>query len=652
MDTVHEPEIAPILIIEDDVGLSTLIKDIVNDMGLSTLQAFNGSSAMDILQKQPIELMLLDFSLPDISGMQILDTIREEELYMPPFIVITGTGDEQLAVEMMKTGAYDYLTKDAHFLKSIPAVINFALREKDAQRKLEFAEKALHESEAYNKILFQESSIPMAVLDPVSLQFVDSNKAGANIFHIESPEQLLGKTMLDVSASTQQENKTSKEHFLTYIQQARNEDSVRFQWRCQYSDGSKWDAELLLVAIHYKNRELMQFSLQDITEKLAKEKNKTLSELQRRQSQKMEAIGVLTGGIAHEFNNLLAPIIGFSELLMIENPNDKRLSHINSAGHRAKDMVTQLLAYGQRSIATKKAVAVDDLIVNTMNFLKNTLAHNIDICWDIEYGLQSVLGVTNDLRQIIYNLSMNASNAMPDGGTITLTLKKAQDHKFISLTGGEHKGNYICLSIQDTGKGIKKSSMSRIFDPFFTTSEVGQGSGLGLSVVQGIVEQHDGYIRVDSIEGAGSTFHVYLPVIEDNAISQSKDNAPLHKRSENILLIDNEVYINNLIKSMLEPMGYTVLDFLDSEKALKEFSEHAEKYDLVITDYSIPRINGKDLTEWIRKIHSDIPIILTASYDNFSHGNAIDAWDMNALLMKPFEYTELRNTVINLFKEC
>jgi len=119
MDTVHEPEIAPILIIEDDVGLSTLIKDIVNDMGLSTLQAFNGSSAMDILQKQPIELMLLDFSLPDISGMQILDTIREEELYMPPFIVITGTGDEQLAVEMMKTGAYDYLTKDAHFLKSI-----------------------------------------------------------------------------------------------------------------------------------------------------------------------------------------------------------------------------------------------------------------------------------------------------------------------------------------------------------------------------------------------------------------------------------------------------------------------------------------------------------------------------------------------------
>jgi len=298
MDTVHEPEIAPILIIEDDVGLSTLIKDIVNDMGLSTLQAFNGSSAMDILQKQPIELMLLDFSLPDISGMQILDTIREEELYMPPFIVITGTGDEQLAVEMMKTGAYDYLTKDAHFLKSIPAVINFALREKDAQRKLEFAEKALHESEAYNKILFQESSIPMAVLDPVSLQFVDSNKAGANIFHIESPEQLLGKTMLDVSASTQQENKTSKEHFLTYIQQARNEDSVRFQWRCQYSDGSKWDAELLLVAIHYKNRELMQFSLQDITEKLAKEKNKTLSELQRRQSQKMKEIQTDVGLIA------------------------------------------------------------------------------------------------------------------------------------------------------------------------------------------------------------------------------------------------------------------------------------------------------------------------------------------------------------------
>jgi len=649
MDNINTNKINPILIIEDDIGLSILISDILEDIGYSILQAYDGNSGLQALENNPVELMLLDFSLPNMSGLELLEALEKENIPIPPFIVVTGAGDEELAVEMMKSGASDYLTKNSQLLTLLPSVVNSVLRENTSKRKLAEAEKALRESEAYNKILFQESPLPMVVLDPGNLQFIDSNNAAAKICNFEDRQSLIGKTILDISASSQYEKEASKGIFVNYIKQAQNKRSVRFQWQCQYPDGKMWDAEVLLMVINYKNKELLQFSLQDITAQLIAKKNKEKLELQHRQSQKMEAIGVLTGGIAHEFNNLLSPILGFTEILMNENSVNtsdlKRLTHIKNAGNRAKNLVKQLLAYGQHSISTKSLIIIEDLIDNTIEFMKNTIPRNIYINKEIEHGLPAVEGIPNDIRQILINLCINASQAMPNGGTLTIQLNNTDYNNFVSLSGEEIKGKFICLTVKDTGVGIKKDKLEQIYDPFYTTREVGQGSGLGLSVVLGIVAQHGGHIDVDSKESVGTNFKVYLPVTEGKAAIPVEKDVEFHKGHEHILLIDDELTIISLIKSMLEPLGYKVTGIQDPEVALKIFRDNSQNFDLILTDYGMPKLNGKQLAELVKATKPEIPVILTTGYSNLARQDEVKNWNIEGILMKPFQYKELSNTI-------
>ncbi|NQZ07664.1 MAG: response regulator [Algicola sp.] len=376
------------------------------------------------------------------------------------------------------------------------------------------------------------------------------------------------------------------------------------------------------------------------------EKKKLENQLKR--AQKMEAIGVLTGGIAHEFNNLLAPILGFTELLLgskVEGDQDiKRLEQIQKAGHRAKSLVQQMLAYGRKSMTQTEIVELEGLVEDTLKLTKNTIPSNIKITKEFEVDLPPIFGMQNEVDQVILNLIVNASHAMPEGGTLTIGLKRSDGHRYIS-DDGPCEGNFVVLSVIDSGEGMDKDTLERIFDPFFTTKGVGKGSGLGLSVVQGIVAQHEGHIEVESNLGAGSAFYVYFPAQQVKPTPVEIALPLVGGGNEHILLIDDEHMLTELTKEMLQSVGYKVTEFNDSVDALKCFARQPQAFDLVITDYDMPKMNGKQLAEKLINVREDIPMILFTGYGDLIAKENINQWGMQGLLIKPFDLKELTELV-------
>ena len=444
------------------------------------------------------------------------------------------------------------------------------------------------------------------------------------------PGEMIGKHVSIVNAPIDK----TPEQVADEITQMLNQLEVNGVWEGEVlnikKDGTPfWCAATVSTFEHSTYGQVWIAVHQDLTEK------KQL-EAQLRQSQKMEAIGVLTGGIAHEFNNLLMPILGNTEMLLSEhheNDSDfQPLSHIQIAGNRAAVLIRQMMAYGRKSTSQRTSVKLENIVNETITLLERTIPSNISIKKDITPDLPPMLGMPNEIHQVIFNLCINASHAMPDGGELTIALKR--------------EGDFIVLRVTDTGTGMSQATVERMFDPFFTTKEVGKGSGLGLSVVQGIVDQHKGHIEVNTTLGKGTTFNLYFPVAE-SAVKPDivVKSEPLSKGNERILLIDDEPMITTLTKSMLGKLGYKVTEFIDCALALKLFTDHPQDFDLVITDYGMPQMSGKQLADKIKEIRPDIPVVLFTGHGDLVTKENIHTWGMNDLLIKPFEFKELSDVV-------
>ena len=373
-------------------------------------------------------------------------------------------------------------------------------------------------------------------------------------------------------------------------------------------------------------------------------------EEQLRRSQKMEALGVLTGGIAHEFNNLLYPILGNIELLIQtkadNDPDKESLKHVQDAGLRAKELVKQMLAYGRKSLTQRETIQIKDLVNDTVQLLSNTIPHNIKIETYLPLDIQPIVGMPSEIHQVIVNLCINAYQAMPDGGLLSIELNEKPQHQYTNLQGENIQDDFVELSIKDTGYGIEQDTMEKIFDPFFTTKKIGKGTGLGLSVVQGIMEQHDGHIIVNSNNEEGTSFKLYFPVAVNTEIKTTPElSEPIHMGKGRILIIDDEPMITFVGKKMLEKLGYSVIDFLDCQIALEYFWSHFEEIDLVLTDYDMPWKNGKEMAQKLIQIKPEIPIILVTGYGDLVAKEEIHNWGMKGLLIKPFKLHELSHLV-------
>ncbi len=346
---------------------------------------------------------------------------------------------------------------------------------------------------------------------------------------------------------------------------------------------------------------------------------KTL-ENQLRQAQKMEAVGQLAGGVAHDFNNILTAIIGYGNLLLMKMPRSDvcrtYVDNILSTAERAANLTHSLLAFSRKQIIDLKPINVHEIIHRVEKLLVRVIGEDIEFTTKLSGSNLIVLADSIQIEQILMNLATNARDAMPDGGALLLETDSIElGEDFIRAHSYGKPGSYALISVTDTGCGMEPVVKSRIFEPFFTTKEVGKGTGLGLAMVYGIVKQHNGYIHVYSEPGQGSTFKIYLPLVDSAVVNAAGPREEEVKRgSETVLLAEDDSTVRELTRSVLEDFGYTVIEAVDGEDAVNKFHESRKPVDLLVLDIVMPKKKGKEAYEEIRKVDPGIKVLFTSGY--------------------------------------
>lgn len=390
----------------------------------------------------------------------------------------------------------------------------------------------------------------------------------------------------------------------------------------------------------------------DITERKHLEEALRESEEQLRQSQKLEAIGQLAGGVAHDFNNLLTAINGYSALSLrrvgADHPITPYLEEIKKAGDRAANLTRQLLAFGRKQLLQPLAINLNDIVSDMIKMLKRLIGEDIQLATKLGVDLKQVKADPGQLEQVLVNLVVNARDAMLRGGTVTIeTANTTLDGTYASKHVGVQPGEYVMLAVSDTGSGMDPQTQSRIFEPFFTTKEKGKGTGLGLSTVYGIIRQSGGNVWVYSEVAKGTTFKVYLPQVEAEALAQVETSHEISAQRgwETVLLVEDEDMVRHLASELLEDSGYVVLQASGGEEAINLCRDHAEPIDLLITDVVMPKISGKEVADKLRTIHPETKVLFMSGYTDEAivHHGIVDS--NIAFIQKPFSEQALAQKV-------
>ncbi|MCK5784169.1 MAG: response regulator, partial [Desulfobacterales bacterium] len=387
----------------------------------------------------------------------------------------------------------------------------------------------------------------------------------------------------------------------------------------------------------------------DITDKIKAEEQRQELEIQLRQKFKMEAIGLMAGGMAHNFNNNLAIILGNIELLLLKKSTDEirlraRLSDMKIAAIRSRDLIQNILIYSRQGTHDKFLVQLTLMITETLKLLQATIPSTVKIEQRIHPDNQEITinADASQIQEILINLCNNAIHAMKEKGTLTIALDsielQAQD---IPPQYDGLPGFYAKLSVQDTGSGMTEETMTKIFDPFFTTKNVDEGTGMGLATVHGIMNHHHGLIKVSSIPGQGSIFNLYFPLLKEQQQAASPEVADLTGGTERILIIDDEEQLVTASSQMLMEYGYEVTAMTSSKEALKLFKTAPDDFDLVITDQTMPILSGEDLITEILSISPELPTILCTGFSSRIDKEKAEKMGIKAFLMKPYDMSQL-----------
>jgi PAS domain S-box-containing protein len=381
-------------------------------------------------------------------------------------------------------------------------------------------------------------------------------------------------------------------------------------------------------------------------------------EAQLKQSQKMEAIGTLAGGVAHDFNNILGVIVGNTELALLDTPTwhpaQENLRAIREASLRARDLVNQILLFARQKEHNIATVRVEPIAKESLKMLRASIPTTVEMEQEIKKDLPSVTADPTQIQQIIMNLCTNAAQVMEaEGGTLAFTMDVAElEAPLDTSTGYIPEGRYLCIQVRDTGPGIEPENLDRIFEPFFTTKGIGEGTGLGLAVVHGIVQERNGGIAVETGRGIGTTFTVYLPAAEESGVQEKReDESELPTGTERILFVDDEPMIMKLGQRMLERQGYQVEARANGTDALACFKRDPERFDLVLTDMTMPGLRGDNLARELMKIRPDIPVILSTGFSNQISEEKAREMGIRAFVTKPLTAHVLANTVRRVLDE-
>jgi two-component system, cell cycle sensor histidine kinase and response regulator CckA len=567
----------------------------------------------------------------DTAGGVLARRILPFALLAPVLFGWLRIGGEQLGLYGPELGGALHAVFDALILTVVLLGTTAALMRADEKRRS--SEQALREAEKKYRSIF-ENAIEGIFQNTPEGRFITVNPSFARMLGYASPEELLAAThdiesQLWVHPEKRQEYRRLLET---------NGFVTGFEVELRRKDGSiLWASDCSRMvrgptgAIEY-----FEGTLEDIT-------GRRQLETQLRVSQKMEAIGRLAGGIAHDFNNLLTAILGYSELMEEQLPDDEdllsSLHEIHKAGERAAALTRQLLAFSRRQVLQPKVLDLNAVVSEVEKLLRRLIGEDVELVTRLDPALGSVKADPGQLEQVLMNLAVNARDAMPEGGTLTVeTANTVLDTGFTTANPGARSGEYAILTVTDTGIGMSDEVRSHAFEPFFTTKEHGKGTGLGLATAYGIVKQSDGYITVDSEPGRGTTFRIYFPRAAGAAAASGRGERPMlsPRGTETILLVEDKSGVRRLSRTILEAQGYIVLEAASGDEALEVARAHAGEIHLVATDVVMPGMSGRVLWDRLRVVRPDPRVLFMSGYtdDAITRHGVLEPGI--AFLQKPF----------------
>jgi two-component system cell cycle sensor histidine kinase/response regulator CckA len=573
------------------------------------------------LEKGGFHIVVSDYSLPSFNG---LEALRETRRLSPElaFLLFTGSLGEERAVEALRAGATDFVSKE-RWDRLGPAL----------QRAVKEAEErsARRQAEAQYQLLFDSNPHPMWVFDRETLAFLAVNDATVQQYGY-SRSEMLGMTIKDIRLP--EEVPALMEELDSSSWPGSNFSRV---WKHRRKDGSIIDVETGANPIAFQGRQAVLVLAHDVTEK------KKL-EAQLHQSQKMEAIGQLAGGVAHDFNNLLGVITGYTELLLKDlgahHPGLRRAEQIQRAAERAGGLTRQLLAFSRKQVLEPKVLDLNAIVLDVEKMLQRLIGEDIQLVTVFASGLGYVKADPGQMEQVIVNLAVNARDAMPRGGKLIIeTANVDLDGNYSRLHAEVKPGSYVMLAVSDTGHGMDADTMSHIFEPFFTTKEAGKGTGLGLSTVFGIVKQSGGHVAAYSEVGRGTSFKVYLPRTEEEGRALSAGAVRVEMPStgsETILVVEDAEALRLLITEILEVGGYRVLPGASPEEALASAEAHNGPIHLLLTDVVMPGMSGRQVADRIKASRPAVRVMYMSGYTDEAIGQHGALEPGTHFMQKPF----------------
>lgn len=554
------------------------------------------------------DLVLSDFTLPGFGGLEALRVVRERRAPVP-FLFVSGTIGEDRAIEALKQGATDYILKD-RLARLVPAIAR-AFEDVAERERRSRAEAALKESELRYRLVARATS------DAVW----DWDLTNDRILWNDGTRPVLDYPAEEVETTggwwAERIHPDDRERVLAGMNAACQ--GTASAWHDEYRFRRRDDSYAYVLDRSYIVRDEAGVARRMVGAIVDMTQRRSLEE-QLLQAQKMEAIGRLAGGVAHDFNNLLGVIVGCAELAMetlpASSPAREELLEISRAANRAAGLTSRLLAFARRQVVEPTSVDLNQLLEGMAEMLRRLIGANIVLDIRLHPSPVWVFADAGQLEQVVMNLVINARDAMPDGGKLTIETDVRPAVEMVPPPGATSQADCCVLVVRDTGIGMSEQVRSRIFEPFFSTKEAGKGTGLGLPTCHGIITQSGGEIVVHSAPGAGASFEVRLPrhqPAEDAAIQESS-SAPLQRGVETILLVEDEAALQAVAARVLRRLGYRVLVAGTGPEAVRVAAESAEHIDLLITDMVLPGVGGQRLATVIRRLQPGVKVLYMSGY--------------------------------------
>jgi len=636
-----------ILVVDDNKDLSEIIKEELENENYYVKTAHYGKSALKYCKQDNFDLGLIDHNLINYTSLELIKELNQIAPSMD-YIIITGQASLNNAIQAFQHNKILYYEEKP---------INFDRLISFIDQRFEWVEmeKSLRENEKKFRQIFNN------INDAIYLHKLDKNGMPGDFVEVnELACQMLGYNREELLHMSHEDIELNQDHNGTesIMEHLLNKGPMTYETIHINKEGQEIPVEVSSHIFILDDESVILSVARDITQRKQAEAEKEELHEQLLQTQKLESIGQLAGGVAHDFNNILTVITCQTEMLKMNmdesNPNYSGLESIYSSINRAKKLTQQLLLFSRKQPAVLKSINLNNLIAQVLKMVKRLIGENIKIETDLADDLCSVKVDEGQIEQVIINLAINARDAMPDGGTLairTLNMNKSSENDKISNL---KEVRFVRLIVEDTGKGISPEVQEKIFDPFFTTKSKSKGTGMGLSVVYGIIKKHNGRVDVESKVGEGSRFIIDMPVCKDKSNrSDSMDNlksADLKGNGEKILMIEDEKNLIKAAQRMLEFNNYKVDTALNGEEAIDKLDKKRRYYDLIISDVLLPDTNAFKLLDEFKKLQGDVPIIFCSGYTDERSKQELIVNKGIPFLQKPYQMHHLIKQVKRVLK--